>query len=39
MTGEANQRHVCEECEAIAQELGEAYADAWTSSDQPSRDA
>jgi len=30
---------VCEECEAIARELGKAYADAWTSCDQASRDA
>jgi hypothetical protein len=29
----------CKECEAIALELREAYADAWISSDQESRDA
>jgi hypothetical protein len=29
----------CDECEAIAQELREAYADAWIYSDQASRDA
>jgi len=29
----------CMECEAIAQELREAYAEAWTSSDQASKDA
>jgi len=39
MTGEANRMCVCEECKAIAQELSEAYADAWASSDQASRDA
>jgi uncharacterized protein YfkK (UPF0435 family) len=34
-----NNRASCHECEAIAQELGEAYAEAWTSCDQASRDA
>jgi hypothetical protein len=29
----------CDECEAIAEELGEAYADAWFSADQVSKDA
>jgi hypothetical protein len=29
----------CKECEAIALELREAYADAWISSDEESRDA
>jgi hypothetical protein len=29
----------CEECRAIAQDLRDAYADAWASSDQPVRDA
>ena len=34
-----NNRVTCKECEAIALELREAYADAWISSDQGSRDA
>jgi hypothetical protein len=34
-----NPRASCDECEAIEQELREAYADAWISSDQASRDA
>jgi hypothetical protein len=29
----------CDECKAIAQELREAYAEAWDSSDQVSKDA
>jgi hypothetical protein len=29
----------CKECEGIAQEPREAYAKAWTSSDQVSKDA
>jgi cytosine/adenosine deaminase-related metal-dependent hydrolase len=29
----------CEECRALAQELRDAYEDAWASSDQPTRDA
>ena len=29
----------CEECRAIAQDLRDAYADAWASSDQAVRDA
>ena len=29
----------CEECVAVAQELGEAYADAWISCDQAFREA
>jgi hypothetical protein len=32
-------RASCSECEAIAQELGEAYAETWIAADQPSRDA
>ena len=28
----------CNECEPIARELGEAYADAWAPSDQESRE-
>ena len=34
-----NNRASCHECEAIARELGEAYAEAWISCDQASRDA
>jgi hypothetical protein len=34
-----NNRSSCEECQAIARELGEAYAEAWNSADQASRDA
>lgn len=29
----------CDECEAIARELAEAYAEAWASSDQHTKDA
>jgi hypothetical protein len=29
----------CEECETIAKELGEAYADAWASCDQKTKEA
>jgi hypothetical protein len=36
---EMNHPTVCDECKAIAQELWEAYADTWISSDQASRDA
>lgn len=29
----------CDECRTLAQELSDAYEDAWASSDQPTRDA
>jgi hypothetical protein len=34
-----NSRLACHECEAIAREIREAYADAWISGDQAFRDA
>jgi len=34
-----NDGAACEECESIGRELREAYAEAWLSSDQATRDA
>jgi len=39
LPGIMDTRARCEECVAIAQEFGEAYADAWISGDQAFRDA
>jgi hypothetical protein len=39
MPANIDNRDLCSECEAIAQEIREAYVDAWISADQASRDA